>query len=252
MPPPTLAPETLSGTVVFRREFTGGKASTVIFPFAHEKGTEGTYYTFSGVAYDGVEGKWKATMTEHEGSTLTANTPYLFVPAGTEAHAPVLFHGTAGYSTAGTTVNGDWSFVGVYETKTWTAGDCGNDYGFAATSGKAVDGVTDVNAGDFVKLAAGAWIRPMRSYLTYTGGGNPFAGARRSATADLRATADLPSRISVILVSANGETTEISDALRLNDKGQMTNDNFYDLQGRKIEKPTKGLYIHNGKKVVIK
>ena len=86
----------------------------------------------------------------------------------------------------------------------------------------------------------------MRSYLTYTGGGNPFAGARRSATADL------PSRISVILVSANGETTEISDALRLNDKGQMTNDNFYDLQGRKIEKPTKGLYIHNGKKVVIK
>ena len=238
-------PTVLSGTVVFRREFTGGKASTVIFPFAHEKGTEGTYYTFSGVAYDGVEGKWKATMTEHEGSTLTANTPYLFVPAGTEAHAPVLFHGTAGYSTAGTTVNGDWSFKGVYETKTWTAGDCGNDYGFAATSGKAVDGVTDVNAGDFVKLAAGAWIRPMRSYLTYTGGGNPFAGARRSATADL------PSRISVILVSANGETTEISDALRLNDKGQMTNDNFYDLQGRKIEKPTKGLYIHNGKKVLL-
>ena len=238
-------PTVLSGTVVFRREFTGGKASTVIFPFAHEKGTEGTYYTFSGVAYDGVEGKWKATMTEHEGSTLTANTPYLFVPAGTEAHAPVLFHGTAGYDAAGTTDVTDWSFKGVYETKTWTAGDVGNDYGFAATSGKAVDGVTDVNAGDFVKLAAGAWIRPMRSYLTYTGGGNPFAGARRSATADL------PSRISVILVSANGETTEISDALRLNDKGQMTNDNFYDLQGRKIEKPTKGLYIHNGKKVLL-
>ena len=49
-----------------------------------------------------------------------------------------------------------------------------------------------------------------------------------------------------------GETTAISDALRLNDKGQMTNDNFYDLQGRKIEKPTKGLYIVNGRKVVVK
>ena len=48
------------------------------------------------------------------------------------------------------------------------------------------------------------------------------------------------------------DATGISDALRLNDKGQMTNDNFYDLQGRKIEKPTKGLYIHNGKKVIIK
>ena len=54
------------------------------------------------------------------------------------------------------------------------------------------------------------------------------------------------------VMNFDGEATGISDALRLNDKGQMTNDNFYDLQGRKIEKPTKGLYIHNGKKVIIK
>ena len=27
---------------------------------------------------------------------------------------------------------------------------------------------------------------------------------------------------------------------------------FYDLQGRRVEKPTKGLYIVNGKKVIIK
>ena len=27
---------------------------------------------------------------------------------------------------------------------------------------------------------------------------------------------------------------------------------YYDLQGRKVAQPTKGLYIHNGKKVVIK
>ena len=46
------------------------------------------------------------------------------------------------------------------------------------------------------------------------------------------------------VMNFDGEATGISDALRLNDKGQMTNDNFYDLQGRKIEKPTKGLYIH--------
>ena len=54
------------------------------------------------------------------------------------------------------------------------------------------------------------------------------------------------------VMNFDDQTTGISDALRLNDKGQMTNDNFYDLQGRKIEKPTKGLYIHNGKKVIIK
>ena len=39
----------------------------------------------------------------------------------------------------------------------------------------------------------------------------------------------------------------------LNDNGQMINDNvIYDLSGRRVENPTKGLYIINGKKVVIK
>ena len=239
-------PTELSGKVVFRREFKGGKASTVIFPFAHEKGTEGTYYTFGGVQYDG---KWKATMTEHEGATLAANTPYLFVPAGTEAHAPVLFHGTAGYSTAGTTVNGDWSFKGVYETKVWTAGDVGNDYGFAATSGKATDGVTDVEAGDFVKLAEGAWIRPMRSYLTYTGGSDPWAAPSHHAASNT----ELPHSISVILVSANGSTTE----LRSIENGELRIENsgaWYTLNGVKLQgKPTtKGIYVNNGRKTVIK
>ena len=28
--------------------------------------------------------------------------------------------------------------------------------------------------------------------------------------------------------------------------------NYYDLQGRKVSQPTKGLYIVNGKKVIIK
>ncbi len=37
------------------------------------------------------------------------------------------------------------------------------------------------------------------------------------------------------------------------DNGQMTNDNsFFDLQGRRVAQPTKGLYIVNGKKVIVK
>ena len=242
-------PTDLSGKVVFRREFTGGKASTVCLPFAHEKGAEGTFYTFSGVQYDDTEGKWKATMTEETAATLLANTPYLFLPAGTEAHTPVLFHGTAGYN--GTQVlrtgdSGGWQFQGVYDAKTWTAGDVGNDYGFAATSGKATDGVTDVEAGDFVMLAEGAWIRAMRAYLTYTGTGNPWADtnapAHRAAS-----DGDMPSRISVILVSADGETTSLTPALS---RGEGA---WYTLDGRKLNaKPTqKGLYINNGKKVLL-
>ena len=36
------------------------------------------------------------------------------------------------------------------------------------------------------------------------------------------------------------------------DNSQLTIDNVYDLQGRRVAQPTKGLYIVNGKKVVIK
>ena len=36
----------------------------------------------------------------------------------------------------------------------------------------------------------------------------------------------------------------------LNDKGKMINENVYDLQGRRVLQPSKGLYIVNGKKVI--
>ena len=53
------------------------------------------------------------------------------------------------------------------------------------------------------------------------------------------------------LVFFDDETTGIS--AELNDKAEMTNDNtFFDLQGRRVTQPTKGLYILNGRKVIIK
>lgn len=49
----------------------------------------------------------------------------------------------------------------------------------------------------------------------------------------------------------NDGSTAINSA-SLNDNEEMINDNWYDLQGHRIAKPTKaGLYIVNGKKVVI-
>lgn len=45
-----------------------------------------------------------------------------------------------------------------------------------------------------------------------------------------------------------GDTTGIETI----DNSQFTIDNVYDLQGRRIAQPTKGLYIVNGKKVIIK
>ena len=44
--------------------------------------------------------------------------------------------------------------------------------------------------------------------------------------------------------------TGISDNLSV--KPVLTDDGYYNLQGMRVEKPVKGIYIHNGKKVVVK
>ena len=49
-----------------------------------------------------------------------------------------------------------------------------------------------------------------------------------------------------------GGVTGISEATLLNINEVIKNNNVYDLSGRRVAKPTKGLYIVNGKKVVIK
>ena len=46
------------------------------------------------------------------------------------------------------------------------------------------------------------------------------------------------------------EATDISAAL--NDNGEMINDKVYDLQGRRVAQPNKGMYIVNGKKMIVK
>ncbi len=49
-------------------------------------------------------------------------------------------------------------------------------------------------------------------------------------------------------ITGGGNTTNMDDV-----RWQMEDGNYYDLQGRKVEKPNrKGIYIHNGKKVVVR
>ncbi len=229
--------------VVLDRTFTDSSAATLMLPFEISvSNTVGaTFYTYTGVTFDGVSNKWKATMTEVSSGNITAGTPYLVMPSGTD----ITFTGGATLNTTtGTkqTTQGDWTFKGTYEEKTWD-GSTNNDYGFAATAGKAIDGVTDVAAGDFVRFANGAHLKPMRCYLTYTGGGNPWAGARSSEPTGL------PESISVVLVNADGTTTEIGTITRSEGEGA-----WYSFDGLKLDsKPSKkGMYINNGKKVVVK
>ena len=61
-----------------------------------------------------------------------------------------------------------------------------------------------------------------------------------------------PAKARLYLSFDGDDTTAISASL--NDKGQMINDKWYDLSGRRLNgKPTaKGVYINNGKKYVVK
>ena len=250
--------------VTNNRVFTPGVASTVMLPFNYTCSGEegGTFYKFVGVKKE--NDKWVATMQEtgndanNEG-TLIANTPYLFMPTATEMTFPNI-NGSVTLSTegGGNCVTADpgshWTFKGTYWFKEWnsndyyyTAEEIGRAYGFA---GVAKDGI---NVGDFVRVASGAKIRPMRAYLLWND--MPNAANARALTRGTAATEEeLPQSITVHLVGSNGETTSIGTLDT--ETGEMTFDSeaWYTLDGVRLSgKPTKkGLYINNGRKVVIK
>ena len=71
------------------------------------------------------------------------------------------------------------------------------------------------------------------------------AGDLATGRAYLKVTAELGREL---VINWGGET-----AIQSIDNGQLTKDNvIYDLSGRRVENPTKGIFIINGKKVIIK
>ena len=224
--------------VSYTRSFTEGTASTVCLPFAYNRKADEKFYTFTGITKSSSE--YVADMTEEAGATLTANTPYLFMPSAT---GDVDFGGAytiPATLTAGSTTSNGWTFKGTYEPIEWTTAPTGI-YGFSASD--ANDGITQ---GQFVKAGEYVRIQPMRCYLENEG----FAGARGAK----REAEPLPETIKVRLIGANGEVTGIGSLLTKTGEVTLDGGTWYSLDGRRIAgKPTaKGVYVNNGKKVIIK
>ena len=232
-------------TVTYTRSFTSGKPSTVCLPFAYTKqGTEGSFYEFTSITKEG--GEYVATMTEPVSSTLTANTPYLYMPSATGS---VDFSGAYAIPeelTAGTTTSGDWTFKGTFATIEWPTAPTTPTYGFSAQD--ANDGITQ---GQFVKVGTYVRIKPMRCYLEYNGSDSQFAGARMMAPRRAAEDESLPETIKVRLIGANGEITAIGTLHT--QTGEVRLDGWYTLDGTRLSgQPTrKGIYVNNGRKVVI-
>ena len=250
----SITSDVVVNAVELNRDFTANQPATVMLPFSLGDGqtvSGGSFYKFSGVTKDGDV--WKALFTEV--ATLKANTPYLFNPSAT---GQMNFNLNGGTVTLNTTTTGEagstasnWEFCGTYQKVQWDGtasdpSDLSKTYGFAK-------GNATIAAGQFVHFAAGAWLKPMRCYLVYNGSteGGTFQNAR-SMTRGAASTEELPQTITVVLLSSSGETTGIGT---LDTKtGDITLDGWYTMDGRKLEgKPTKkGLYINNGRKIVIK
>ena len=251
-------------SVTYNRPFNTTQAATVILPFNYIcNGNEGgKFYGFQKVEYDEDAHKWVCTMEEPSTGSLTANTPYLFMPDdATTMTFPNIVNMTGGVVTlqpttandglyGGATTDAAWNFHGTYKGKSWTVAS--NDYGFAAQSGTEAGGAATVDAGQFVRFTTNAFIKPMRCYLSYVGTEAPAPA--RGLTRSAAATDDLPQSITVRLVSRSGETTAIGEIDTKTGKMTFDSEAWYTLDGVRLSgKPsTKGIYINNGKKVAIK
>ena len=161
-----------------------------------------------------------STLTFSDASSIVAGKPYIVKP--TEA--------VTSFSATGVTLKKDLSntTVGTGTTVTMTGTYSNIDAIDYSTQDCYVIAIKNgVSALYHVNSAVS--VKPFRAYFTVTGGASVKAN--------------------VINLDFDGETTGIQEI------GQSDNlqfDNWYDLSGRRVAKPTRGLYIVNGKKVVIK
>lgn len=246
----------------------------------------GHFYDFAGIHLDPQTSKWMAEMNEvgsddaNEVTTMKANHPYLFVPTMSTVPHPYMnnleYIYIEKYSDGISIFTQDneggnkvtqydgsnesfrwnkWDFIGTYQPRYWSETEhieeIGKVYGFAGKN-KVVDEQIVV-AGDFVRAKVGAKIRPTSCYLMWTGYEPDYAPARRM-TRGAAATEELPQSITVKLVSASGETTAIGTLDTKTGELSFDSEAWYTLDGVRLSgKPsTKGIYINNGKKVVIK
>ena len=246
--------------------------------------SEGKFYEFAGIEEVpfnwwiavmkevGVEGSNETTET-----TMKANTPYLFM-SDEDAKYLYFTNGddyyqgfdifTEGYERGNKQTEYDgsegkyswnkWNFKGTYQPRYWSdsehSEEIGKVYGFAGAT-KDVDDQLVV-AGDFVRVKSGAKIRPTSCYLEWVkpedSEQEPNSASARRMTRSASNEVELPQRITVKLVGSNSEVTSIGE---IDTKtGDVTFDGWYTIDGVRLSgKPsTKGIYINNGKKVVIK
>ena len=201
--------------VTIKRTLTAGKWNTLILPFEVTRAElEEAFGEGTRVAeYDGIDGE----IVNFKSNTgdLAAHTPYLVNPVEVSEGNTYTFNQKYLPLAESSSVEKDnVEFAGNYTARAYIAE---GDYFFGSNN-------------TFYRSTGISRINAYRAYFHYTGGGEL-------------------ARISSFTI--NGETITGIDGLTVKDES-VKDSAYYDLQGRKVAQPQKGLYIVNGKKVVIK
>ena len=208
----TYTPEAKFANVTLTRSITAGNWSTIVLPFDIASSDIATVF---GEGTSVAELSSSTENTLNFSTTLTGNKM--------KANQPYAIKVANDFTTA--TINGvnivegtpsqtvdDWKFVGTYLSRMVPEGS----YYFKSNQLYKAGGSGTTS------------IKPFRAYLTYTGGGTPA-----------------PNFV------IDGNVTGIA---HISADGQINLEEgvVYNLNGQRVANPVKGLYIVNGKKVVIK
>ena len=181
---------------------------------------------------DGViDGMDMEVLKAQEGSVLNANYPYLIRAKNTDAlNMNIEVEDATLYSAKETTISCSSVFMkfdvtGIYTTQ--TAGELKGEYDVYAISG----------GGWKQALNANQQLKPFRLYLKLTSiDGSP-----------VKATEGAMSRINI---RVQGEDTE-TDIDELKGENGNVKTEIFDLSGRRVQKAQRGIFIQNGKKVIM-
>lgn len=206
--------------VELTRSFVAGTWNTVCLPFAltTDQATQlfGSGYQLA--EFTSVSG---TTMKFTTAASFEAGVPYLVKPTIDVSNAsPVVLVDvnitakTPQPVTHGDVTHGYYSFVGTFSTKTFSGDECNTSLFVAANN-------------ELMKPNNNSALKSLRCYFTV-----PSVAAARTFSLGF---------------DEEGGTTSINT---VNGSGVMVN-GYYNLNGQRVAKPTKGLFIVNGKKVLV-
>ena len=205
--------------VELTRSFVANTWNTVCLPFvpSAEQATALFGEGYQLAEFTGVSGTTMQFTTIAIGS-FVAGKPYLVMPkTGCATGTTVLFDVDITAKNPTPVTFGDYTFTGTFTTKTFSGNECSTSR-FVATGN------------ELMKPTDNSTLKSLRCYFTVPAA----AAAARSLSFD---------------VDEEGNTTGVAD---INRETITNNGDFFNLAGQRVAQPTKGLYIVNGKKVVIK